>query len=109
MVSEMRKFAMAVDENTKDLTEEERNFLSVAYKNVVGQRRASWRVISSLEQKESVKGNDSRVATCQEYRKQVEKELTDYCNDMLNLISTHLLPAATASNIAESKMFYCKM
>ena len=28
-----------------------RNLLSVAYKNVVGARRSSWRVISSIEQK----------------------------------------------------------
>ena len=30
---------------------EERNLLSVAYKNVVGARRSSWRIISSIEQK----------------------------------------------------------
>ena len=41
------------------LTVEERNLLSVAYKNVVGARRASWRVLSSIESKERDKG-DSR-------------------------------------------------
>lgn len=35
-----------------ELTVEERNLLSVAYKNVIGVRRASWRIISSVEQKE---------------------------------------------------------
>ena len=34
-----------------ELSVEERNLLSVAYKNVIGSRRASWRVISSIEQK----------------------------------------------------------
>ncbi|CAI0557960.1 unnamed protein product [Linum tenue] len=35
-----------------ELTVEERNLLSVGYKNVIGARRASWRILSSIEQKE---------------------------------------------------------
>ncbi|CAL1275996.1 unnamed protein product [Larinioides sclopetarius] len=40
-----------VTETGVELSNEERNLLSVAYKNVVGARRSSWRVISSIEQK----------------------------------------------------------
>ena len=42
-----------VTETGAELSNEERNLLSVAYKNVIGSRRASWRIISSLEQKVS--------------------------------------------------------
>ena len=48
MVEAMKKVA----EQDIELTVEERNLLSVAYKNVIGARRASWRIVSSLEQKE---------------------------------------------------------
>ena len=46
-----------------ELSVDERNLLSVAYKNVVGTRRASWRIISSIEQKEESKGSDKHVST----------------------------------------------
>ena len=35
----------------QEMTIKERNLLSVAYKNVIGSRCASWRVVSSIEQK----------------------------------------------------------
>ncbi|CAO2623660.1 14-3-3 protein zeta/delta [Lemmus lemmus] len=41
----------SVTEQGAELSNEERNLLSVAYKNVVGALRSSWRVISSIEQK----------------------------------------------------------
>jgi len=47
MVEHMKKVAQINEE----LSVEERNLLSVAYKNVIGARRASWRIVSSIEQK----------------------------------------------------------
>lgn len=56
-----------------ELTVEERNLLSVAYKNVIGARRASWRIISSLEQKEENKGGEDKLKMIREYRKTVRR------------------------------------
>ncbi len=50
---------------------QERNLLSVAYKNVVGARRASWRVLSSIEAKEKDKGEGAKVAAISAYRDKV--------------------------------------
>src|SRR6218665_81017 len=77
MAASMQK----VTEMGEELTNEERNLLSVAYKNVVGARRSSWRVISSIEQK--TEGNERKQNMAKEYREKVEKELREICMDVL--------------------------
>jgi len=102
MVESMKKVA----QSNVELTVEERNLLSVAYKNVIGARRASWRIISSIEQKEENKGNETHVSRIKEYRTKVENELANICNDILRVLDEHLIPTATSG---ESKVFYYKM
>uniref|UniRef100_A0A8C7DKJ1 Tyrosine 3-monooxygenase/tryptophan 5-monooxygenase activation protein, epsilon polypeptide 2 n=1 Tax=Oncorhynchus kisutch TaxID=8019 RepID=A0A8C7DKJ1_ONCKI len=63
-----------------ELTVEERNLLSVAYKNVIGARRASWRIISSLEQKEENKGGEDKLKMIREYRQTVSQRDSDSCH-----------------------------
>ncbi|VAH95145.1 unnamed protein product [Triticum turgidum subsp. durum] len=104
MVEFMEKVAKTAD--VGELTVEERNLLSVAYKNVIGARRASWRIISSIEQKEESRGNEAYVASIKEYRTRIETELSKICDGILKLLDSHLVPSATA---AESKVFYLKM
>ncbi|XP_076869931.1 14-3-3 protein beta/alpha-A [Brachyhypopomus gauderio] len=94
----------AVTEGGVELSNEERNLLSVAYKNVVGARRSSWRVISSIEQK--TEGNEKKQQMAREYREKIETELKDICNDVLALLDKFLIPNASQ---AESRVFYLKM
>ncbi|KAL1914026.1 hypothetical protein Sste5344_000294 [Sporothrix stenoceras] len=89
-----------------ELTVDERNLLSVAYKNVVGTRRASWRIISSIEQKEESKGSEKHVGTIREYRDKIEAELEKVCQDVLDVLDESLIPNAATG---ESKVFYHKM
>jgi hypothetical protein len=77
MAQSMKK----VTEQSEELSNEERNLLSVAYKNVVGARRSSWRVISSIEQK--TEGSEKKQQMAKEYREKVERELRDICHDVL--------------------------
>lgn len=102
MVDAMNKVAKLDSE----LTIEERNLLSVGYKNVIGTRRASWRILSSIEQKEEAKGDDKHVRWIRDYRQKVESELSDICNDIMIVIDEHLIPSA---NTGESSVFYYKM
>lgn len=105
MVEFMEKVVSAASEG-EELTVEERNLLSVAYKNVIGARRASWRIISSIEQKEESRGNEDHVAVIRDYRSRIEKELSDICDGILKLLDAKLIPAA---NGGDSKVFYLKM
>ena len=68
-----------VAETPESLSAENRNLLSVAYKNVVGSRRSSWRVVSSVEQK----ATSENQAMIKEYREKIEEELNSTCNEVL--------------------------
>merc|ERR1711868_155054 len=101
---DMAEFMRLVTESGIELTNEERNLLSVAYKNVVGSRRSSWRVISSIEQK--CETGEKKSVYAKEYREKVEKELQEICEVVLGLLDKHLIPKSTSG---ESKVFYLKM
>ena len=90
----------------KELTVEERNLLSVAYKNVIGARRASWRIVASVEQKEESKGDSEQIQRVKAYRSQIEEELDKLCLNILTLLKETLLPSASSG---ESKVFLHKM
>lgn len=103
---EMVEYMKNVAKLDLELTVEERNLLSVGYKNVIGARRASWRIMSSIEQKEESKGNEQNVRLIKGYRQKVEEELTKICNDILTIIDKHLIPSSSSG---ESAVFYYKM
>lgn len=108
MVEYIKKVATTPkgDDKKYTLSVEERNLLSVAYKNVVGSRRASWRVLSSLEQKEEYKKNTELAQQIKAFRGKVEEELTSTCNDILNILNEKLIPG---SQNVDDKVFYLKM
>eukprot|EP00450_Noctiluca_scintillans_P000405 CAMPEP_0194503338 /NCGR_PEP_ID=MMETSP0253-20130528/28329_1 /TAXON_ID=2966 /ORGANISM="Noctiluca scintillans" /LENGTH=241 /DNA_ID=CAMNT_0039345615 /DNA_START=48 /DNA_END=773 /DNA_ORIENTATION=+ len=103
---EMADHMQKVAEEPGELCVEERNLLSVAYKNAVGSRRAAWRIITSVEQKEKTKGHEQQASLAREYVVKVEAELRKICDGILILMDKHLIPAASTG---ESKVFYFKM
>jgi len=103
---EMAACMKIASETDEELTVEERNLLSVAYKNSVGARRASWRIISSIEKRERGKGNGEHASAAENYRVKVEAELKKICNEALGLLIAYLIPG---SQSGEAKVFYYKM
>ncbi|KAF2882031.1 hypothetical protein ILUMI_24131, partial [Ignelater luminosus] len=93
-----------VVEMGEELSDDERNLLSFAYKTVIGARRSSWKVIQSVE--EMTDDSERQKCIVKEYREEIEQELIKLCSDILNLLDEHLLPNVTKP---ESKTFYLKM
>ena len=90
-----------------DLSVEERNLLSVAFKNVIGAKRSSWRTLQLIENKED-KEDARKSATT--FREKVENELKDVCGEVLELLDKTLIPRAKEVEDAyESQVFYLKM
>jgi len=105
MVEFMKNVA---NSSPQDLSLEERNLLSVAYKNVVGARRASLRIIGSIEAKEKEKASpNAEIVTA--YKGKVSDELNTICNDILELLDKSGGLISKAESQAEAKVFYLKM
>ena len=89
-----------------DLSSDERNLLSIAYKNSLTSRRTALRTVIAYENKESKKENSTFLSYIKEYRVKIEKELTDMCKKVLDSIDEHLL---TKADSPEGRVFYYKM
>merc|ERR1719310_1031807 len=101
MVQYMRRVAsMGVD-----LSLEERNLLSQAYKNAVGARRSAWRAVNTLEAREAHRG-PAVLELIKGYRDKLEKELEKYCKDILDILTKDLIPTTSS---CEPKVFYLKL
>lgn len=87
------------------MSNDDRNLLSVAYKNWIGSRRTAWRAISAIEQKEEAKGSKF-LDLLRAYKTKIEAEVEKISDDVVAVLDTHLIPKATT---AETQVFYLKM
>jgi len=105
LYDDMRAAIKSAVEFGDELSNEERNILSVAYKHVCGAKRMSWRVISSIEQKAEME-NASRLDMVHDYREKIEMELEATCIELIMLLDSYLLKSCP--NV-EQEIFYNKM
>jgi len=90
-----------------ELSVEERNLLSVAYKNVIGAQRSAWRIISSIEQKEENKGDTSKLELTKQYRHAVSLILVSVVVELV--VCMHWDQRCNTGNRSQSgtQMFSC--
>ena len=98
---DMVEYMRMVMEMGGGVSSEERNLFSVAYKNVIGARRSSWRVVDSIRKN----GSSSRQKVAEEYLDEIGKEVKRIGCEALQLMETQL----SKSQQMESKLFYFKM
>lgn len=104
MAKAMREY---VETTGEDLSKDDRNLLSVAFKNLVGARRSAWRVLSNSMEK--FKTDSEKQALAKEYRETIEGELQNICDSVLKLLDVNLIPKLNVEVDAESVVFYWKM
>lgn len=85
------------------LSIDERNLLSIAYKNITNFLRSSWRVIDSYQK---LPTKERQLALLRSQRDKVERELSTICSDIVSLLDKHLIPSARPG---EEMVFYSKM
>eukprot|EP00484_Ammonia_sp_Unknown_P000436 CAMPEP_0197022438 /NCGR_PEP_ID=MMETSP1384-20130603/3323_1 /TAXON_ID=29189 /ORGANISM="Ammonia sp." /LENGTH=214 /DNA_ID=CAMNT_0042450483 /DNA_START=67 /DNA_END=707 /DNA_ORIENTATION=- len=97
----VKKLVELKSTKSEDLDVDERNLLSVAYKNVVGAKRASWRTLSGGF-------DDADEELLNKYKGIVENELEGICTEVLDLLTLHLCKNVEG-NGDETEVFYLKM
>lgn len=104
MCTFMKALVVAKGQDGAGFNVEERNLLSVAYKNVVGARRAAWRMLAADAQS----SEEAEIVNI--FKKEVELELTSICNEVLDLLKDKLLQAPSVKGSKdEAEVFFLKM
>ena len=104
MIAILKPYIIAKED---DLDFEERNILSVAYKNSVGMRRIAWRAVNKAKGIHRYEKYGEEMA---EYQNKLEEECVDLCKDMLTLIQKQLLPKVKKhSQDPESEVYFLKL
>merc|ERR1712187_142295 len=92
-----------LDEKGGDVTADERNLLSVAFKNLISSKRAACRTIAAIEQNPKYSKFSDALA---QYKNSIEEQLTADCERVVKMIQDKVL---SKSCDGEAKAFFVKM
>jgi 14-3-3 protein epsilon len=96
--------AKVLETKGADVSSDERNLLSVAFKNLITSKRAACRTIAAIEQNPKYTKYQDALA---KYKAQIETKLTDDCQLIIDLIQNKVL--AKSGESGESRAFFVKM
>jgi len=86
-----------------EVNPDERNLLSVAFKNLISSKRAACRTISAIEQNPKYSKFNGALLN---YKSQIESKLQTDCQKIINIINTRVLSGGCSD---EAKAFFVKM
>ena len=92
-----------IDSKDSDFSTEERNLLSVGFKNLIGVKRTAIRTIAAIEQNPKYSKYGEALAA---YKKKIEEELFQQCQHIVDIVKDKCMKVAADS---ESKAFFLKM
>ena len=92
-----------LDAKGGDVTSDERNLLSVAFKNLISSKRTAWRTISAIEQNPKYQKFGDALAA---YKKKIEEALYRDCENVISNIQTRVLSKTSET---EARAFFVKM
>ncbi|XP_078441146.1 14-3-3-like protein GF14 omega [Wolffia australiana] len=101
----MERLVKAVPEG-EEISVDERNMLTLSYKNVISSRRSAWRIVSSIEAKDSRGVDLLHQDAIRYYRSRIEAELQGICLGILKILDERLIPSASSYI---SKIFFLKL
>ena len=97
----------------RHLTVEEQNLFSVAYRNIISARRALWRVVLSIEQREQSKGNKAQISMihikdywpgslwCESLKSRVKWQVNPWHSQFAPLICFRGIQGVLLQNVSE--------
>jgi 14-3-3 protein epsilon len=94
---------LVLNEKGADVSSDERNLLSVAFKNLISSKRAACRTIAAIEQNPKYSKFSDALAR---YKTEIEEKLTGDCQKIVDMINNKVLAKQCEG---ESKAFFVKM
>merc|ERR1712151_585806 len=95
--------AAVLDTKGGEVTADERNLLSVAFKNLISSKRAACRTIAAIEQNPKYSKFSDALSN---YKQSIETKLQDDCQRIVDMIQKKVLAKSCEG---ESKAFFVKM